>query len=540
MGALTAPPRPRPTGAPARPDARPAAALVGVVATAVTLGVAELLAGLLTRFSGGSGTPSPLLAVGGAFVDRTPAWLKDWAVATFGTADKVVLGVGMGLTLLVVGALVGWLGARRRTPALVVFVLVGAVGLVAVASRPASGAVDLLPTLLGLLAGLWVLRSLLDRLTATGPRTTDPREGVPVPVTVATRRGLLLGAAGLGTLGALGIVAGQAIARTGRAARDAVAALGLPVPTRTVAVPPEAVSQLPGHTPFVTPNAEFYRIDTALFVPRVDAADWRLRVTGLVDREVEIDFEELLAQDHVEALVTLACVSNPVGGDLVGNAVWTGWPVRELLARAGVRPEADMVLSRSVDGFTAGTPLEVLTDDRDALVAVAMNGEPLPPEHGYPVRLVVPGLYGYVSATKWVTELKVTRFDADEGYWTPRGWSARGPVKTASRIDVPRAGDVEVPESGSVTVAGVAWAQHRGISRVEVRVDDGVWSDAELLEEPTVDAWRLWRWQWPATPGSHTLSVRATDGEGQVQTEALAPPAPDGATGWHTVRVDVV
>jgi hypothetical protein len=296
---------------------------------------------------------------------------------------------------------------------------------------------------------------------------------------------------------------------------------------------------VPGHTPFVTPNADFYRIDTALFVPRVDPVDWRLRVTGLVEQEVELDLEELFAQGHVEAMVTLTCVSNTVGGGLAGNAVWTGWPVRELLARAGVRPEADMVLSRSVDGFTAGTPLEVMTDDRDALIAVAMNGDPLPAEHGYPVRLVVPGLYGYVSATKWLTELKVTRFDADEGYWTPRGWSERGPIKTASRIDVPRAGTLEPPESGTVVVAGVAWAQHRGISRVEVRVDDGAWSEAELLAEPTVDAWRLWRWEWRAQPGSHTLTVRATDGEGQVQTQEAAPPAPDGASGWHSVRVDV-
>jgi hypothetical protein len=253
---------------------------------------------------------------------------------------------------------------------------------------------------------------------------------------------------------------------------------------------------------------------------------------------VELTYADLLAEEHVEALVTLTCVSNQVGGDLVGNATWTGWPVRELLARAGVLPEADMVLSRSADGWTAGTPLEVLTDDRDALVAVAMNGEPLPAEHGYPVRLVVPGLYGYVSATKWVTELKVTRFDADQGYWTPRGWSARGPIKTASRIDVPRAGDT-LP-AGEVTVAGVAWAQHRGVSAVEVRVDDGPWQRAELLAEPSVDAWRLWTWRW-ADPeaGDHTLTVRATDADGEVQTDVVAAPAPDGASGWHSVAVEV-
>lgn len=530
-----------------RPAGHRVAALCGIAATAVTLGVAELLAGLLVRLTGGSGTPSPLLAVGGAFIDRTPGWLKDWAVETFGTADKVALAVGIGVTLLALGALIGWLGARSRSLALALFILVGLVGLVAVASRPSGGIIDLLPTLLGLFAGAWALLTLLTRLAMAAPEpshdgaahvaTARPR--IPGGDGEPSRRGVLNAAAGIGALGALAIVAGQTLARTGRAARDVIATLGLPTPTRTVTVSPGALSSLPGHTPYVTLNANFYRIDTALFVPRVETEGWRLRVTGLVDREVEIDLEELLAQEHVEAMVTLTCVSNEVGGGLVGNAIWTGWPVREILARAGVRPEADMVLSRSTDGFTAGTPLEVLTDDRDALIAVAMNGEPLPPEHGFPVRLVVPGLYGYVSATKWLTELKVTRFDADEGYWTPRGWSARGPIKTASRIDLPRGGNVDLPPAGDVAVAGVAWAQHRGISKVEVRVDDGDWNEVELLAEPTVDAWRLWTWQWPTQPGEHTLTVRATDGEGELQTDQVAPPAPDGASGWHSVRIQV-
>ena len=499
----------------------------------------------MLRTLGGQGTPSPLLAVGGAFVDRTPPALKDWAIATFGTADKLALGVGIGVVLVLLAALVGRLGLVSRAAGVALLGLLGLVALWAVLSRPSSVPSDLVPTLVGLAVGGAVLWALLGRLRAApvaGPgaqaeraRHTHP-DAVRAPVTTQPGRRAVLGAAaGLGVLGLLGVVAGQALARTGRAARDAVAALGLPTPTRTARVPADAVSDVAGHTPFLTPNEDFYRIDTALWVPRVDLGDWRLQVTGMVEREVELDWAELLAQDHVEALVTLACVSNPVGGDLVGTARWTGWPVRELLARAGVQPGADMVLSRSVDGFTAGTPLEVMTDDRDALVAVAMNGEPLPPEHGYPVRLVVPGLYGYVSATKWLTELKVTRFDADEGYWTPRGWSARGPVKTASRIDVPR-DDVA---AGEVTVAGVAWAQHRGISRVEVRVDDGAWSEVTLLAEPTVDTWRLWRWTWTAEPGEHTLTVRATDGEGQLLTEEVAPPAPDGASGWHSVRVRV-
>jgi DMSO/TMAO reductase YedYZ molybdopterin-dependent catalytic subunit len=518
-------------------------ALSGVAAGAVTLGVAELLAAAWTSWLGSVGTPSPLLAVGGAFVDRTPPWLKDWAVATFGTADKVALGVGMALVLVLVCAGLGVLTARRRSLGLGLFALVGAVGAAAVLSRPGAAPLDLVPTGLGVLAGTWVLSWLTER-AGTARTAAATSSGRPHPAARAgttdptSRRALLATAGGLTVLGVLGAVAGQALAGAGRAAQAVARAVSLPTPRRRVSVPAGAGSDVAGHSAYLTPNESFYRIDTALRVPRVDPADWRLRVTGLVDREVEITYADLLAEEHVEALVTLTCVSNQVGGDLVGNARWQGWPVRELLARAGVRPEADMVLSRSVDGWTAGTPLEVLTDDRDALVAVAMNGEPLPPEHGFPVRLVVPGLYGYVSATKWVTELKVTRFDADEGYWTPRGWAERGPIKTASRIDVPRARDVVGP--GEVTVAGVAWAQHRGVTRVEVQVDDGPWQEAELLEEPSVDAWRLWRWTWPdAATGEHVLRVRATDSTGEVQTEAVAAPAPDGASGWHAVQVSV-
>jgi hypothetical protein len=255
----------------------------------------------------------------------------------------------------------------------------------------------------------------------------------------------------------------------------------------------------------------------------------------MVDQEVEIDFAELLEQDMIETLVTLTCVSNTVGGNLVDNALWTGWPIRELLDRAGVSPDADMILSTSADGWTAGTPIEALTDDRNAILAVAMNGEPLPPQHGFPVRMVVPGLYGYVSATKWVTELKVTTFAADEGYWTPRGWAERGPIKTQSRIDVPS----RQVEAGEVVVAGVAWAQTRGISMVEVQVDEGDWQEATLAEEPSIDSWVQWSLPWQAEEGEHTIAVRATDGDGQTQTEELAQPVPDGASGWHTIDVRV-
>jgi hypothetical protein len=293
---------------------------------------------------------------------------------------------------------------------------------------------------------------------------------------------------------------------------------------------------------FVTGNADFYRIDTALSVPQLDRAAWKLRIHGMVDREVPFGFDELARFDVVEKVVTLTCVSNPVGGNLISNAVWTGYRVRDLLAAAGVQPDADMVLSTSSDGFTAGTPVEALTDDRDALLAITMNGEPLPTEHGYPARLVVPGLYGYVSATKWVVDLEVTRFDRAEAYWTKLGWAARGPIKTESRIDVPRSGQ-DVPR-GPVTFGGVAWAQNRGVRAVEVRIDppsgQGAWQPADLGQSYSNDTWRLWSVRWQATePGRHTITVRATDNTGAVQTEQYADVIPDGATGWHAVDFTV-
>ncbi|MBX9246795.1 molybdopterin-dependent oxidoreductase, partial [Actinotalea ferrariae] len=329
---------------------------------------------------------------------------------------------------------------------------------------------------------------------------------------------------------------GQVVGASARAAARAREVLRLPAPARPAPpVPAGAQVDVAGVADVVTPNDAFYRIDTALAVPQVDPATWRLRVHGMVEREVTLTFEDLLGADLVEAYVTLACVSNPVGGDLVGNARWLGLPVRELLSRAGPLPGADMVLSRSVDGFTASTPLPVLLDDRDALLAVGMNGEPLPAAHGFPVRLVVPGLYGYVSATKWVTDLEVTTFADREAYWTVRGWSERGPVKTASRIEVPRGGAVD---AGEVVVAGTAWATHRGVTGVEVQVDDDDWAAATLGDEISVDTWRQWSWTWAATPGDHVLRVRASDPDG-AQTGERAGVVPDGATGWHEVRVTV-
>jgi DMSO/TMAO reductase YedYZ molybdopterin-dependent catalytic subunit len=503
------------------------AALAGLLAGAFDVASGELFAALL-QWAGIKGTGSPVLAIGSAFVDRTPPWLKDFATSTFGTADKTVLLIGIAVVLAVLSAGIGVLTARRRPIGLFAIVVLGAAAGIAALTRPSSGALDVLPSVVGAFAGMGVLVALLDR--AAEPETPSYKG--------FDRRAFVR--AGLIT-GGLAVVGGGAAVWLGKGERSvqaSAAAVQLPTPAGPAeAIPAGADLHLKGLTPYLTSNARFYRIDTALVVPRLTTDEWSLRIHGMVANEVHLTWDQLLALPMVERLVTLSCVSNDVGGGLISNARWLGYPLKDLLAQAVPSKDADMVLSKSIDGFTAGSPLAALTDGRDAMLAIAMNGTVLPQEHGFPARLVVPGLYGYVSATKWVVDLEVTRFDRAEGYWTPRGWSAMGPIKTESRIDVPDDGAGLKP--GTVAVAGVAWAVHRGVSKVEVRVDDGPWVEARLAVEPSIDTWRQWVYEWPATSGKHRLQVRATDGTGQVQTEVQAPPPPDGATGWHTIEVTV-
>ncbi|MGH3317717.1 MAG: molybdopterin-dependent oxidoreductase, partial [Nocardioidaceae bacterium] len=329
--------------------------------------------------------------------------------------------------------------------------------------------------------------------------------------------------------------ASQALATTASQSRA-----GVSVPRPNSAAPPlptGATFDIDGLTPHLSTNRDFYRVDTALVVPNVPVDTWRLRVHGMVERPLELTFPALLSRRLVERRITLTCVSNPVGGDLMDTTTWIGVPLADLLAEAGVRAGADAVKSTSADDMTIGTPLSALTDGRDALVAVAMGGEPLPLEHGFPARMVVPGLYGYVSATKWLVDLEVTRFADFRAYWTDRGYAAQAPIKTSSRIDVPRS--FAQLAAGPVTVAGLAWSQHRGIDSVEVRADDGPWQQATLAVQDNRDTWRQWRWTWDATPGTHQLQVRATDRTGRTQTPVREPIAPNGATGWHNVTVIV-
>lgn len=352
---------------------------------------------------------------------------------------------------------------------------------------------------------------------------------------------MLAGGLGLG-LGGAAALAG--CSPDGGGASSAVGSQGpsgsvppLPTPTVTASLPAGVEVGVPGVSPFRVPNEDFFQIDTTRGLPRLDAARWQLRIHGMVERELTLSYAQLLSRPMIERDLTLSCVSNEVGGDLIGNALWLGTRIAPILAEAGPSPDADMVLSSSFDGWTASTPLPVLTDDRDAVFAVGMNGEVLPQRNGFPVRMVVPGLYGFVSATKWVVDLEVTRFDKAKAFWSTRGWSDHGPVKLSSRIDSPRGGARLT--AGRVAVGGVAWSPHVGIRGVEVRVDNGGWQPARLGAVPGVDTWRQWAFTWDATPGDHRLTVRAIDAAGQVQTGDEAPVAPDGATGWHSIEVSV-
>ncbi|ABM08483.1 molybdopterin-dependent oxidoreductase [Paenarthrobacter aurescens] len=504
------------------------AAAAGVAAGAAGIAAGELTAGLLSPLV------SPVTALGGAVIDAVPPGVKDLAVQLFGTADKIVLVVCIVVVAGILAALAGVLERRRTGWGLALAGLAGAAGLTAVVTRAQASPQAALAPIVAAILTMLLLRTLIRRLATWAPSEETPgREKAPL-----ARRSFLNALAGTSLAAVVAGTVTTVLTRATAVASGFRGSMTLPEPaTPAQAIPAGASLPVDGISPLVTPNADFYRIDTALTVPAIDPPAWTLKVTGMVEREVEIDFATLLAKPMTERHITIACVSNNVGGDLIGNALWLGWPVRELLAMAGPKAGADMVLSTSNDGWTASTPLEALTDDRDALLAVGMNGEPLPLEHGFPVRMIVPGLYGFVSATKWLTELKVTRFTDDTAYWTPRGWSDHGPIKTQSRIDVPRSG--RSVQAGKVQFGGVAWAQHRGINRVELRVNRGPWQQAALAGAISTDTWYQWQLGIDLTPGDYEVQVRATDSSGVPQTEDKAPVAPDGATGYHTINVKV-
>ncbi|MFE3174701.1 molybdopterin-dependent oxidoreductase [Amycolatopsis sp. NPDC059090] len=498
----------------------PSAALCGVLALLAALAAGHLVASFISI------NASPYLAVGNGAIDLTPVQLKDFAVRTFGTHDKLVLLSGMAVVMVAVAAVAGMLSARSPVIGAAIIALFGLVGGFAVYERPDLSAVALLAPLASLVTGVAVFL-LLHRIA--------PRKDIVAGSgsSGASRRSFLLGGAGVVVgVGAFG-GAGQLISGT----RDATAsreAVGKLVPaTIAPAIPADADFAKLGTPAFLTPNPDFYRVDTALSVPQVRTEDWSLRIHGMVDKERTYSYSDIRNRPLVERTITMTCVSNEVGGDYVSTSNFVGVDLADLLGEAGVRPGAEQLFCTSVDGWTSGTPVEAALDrSRGAMLAIGMNREPLPLEHGFPARLVTPGLYGYVSATKWVVDIEVTTWRARQAYWLKRGWSEQAPIKTESRIDTPK-GFATVP-AGAVRLAGIAWSQHNGIEKVEIRVDNGDWQPVTLSAEVNLNTWRMWWTQIAVKPGTHQVFVRATDKTGYTQTDQRAGTVPNGATGWHS------
>lgn len=495
-------------------------ALGGVLAAAVGLAASELVAGLRAQWR------SPVLDVGDRAVDNVPPFVKDLAIEWFGTNDKLALLVGIYATIVLYAAVVGWIAFRRDLKlglwGIGVFGLIGS--LAALGSRTGADVLSPVPAVIGSVVAAGALWSF------TIPMSHG--DAHPESAPAADRRRFV-------AQGGLFVIAASVMASTGRwlgerfSAADSRAAITLPRPAAAAPAVP-AGAQAPSAAPLFTPNADFYRIDTALTVPQVRAEDWELRVTGLVDREIRLDYQDLLSRTIEEHDITLTCVSNTIGGDLIGTARWLGVRLDDLLGEAGVDPAADQIVGRSVDGYTCGFPVAAL-DGRNALVAVGMNGEPLPLEHGFPARLIVPGIYGYASATKWLTEIELTTFADFDHYWVPRGYAAEAPIKAQSRIDTPRG--LDRIAAGPFVIGGVAWHQTVGIDRVQVRIDDGDWVNTAIGAEVNDSTWRQWSLPWDATPGRHSIEVRAISRNGAIQTADRSEPLPDGATGHHTVVV---
>jgi DMSO/TMAO reductase YedYZ molybdopterin-dependent catalytic subunit len=519
-----------------------AGAVSGLLAAAAALGVAQLVAGITGPLG------SPVVAVGEVAINLTPVPVKDFVIAHAGSHDKQVLVAGILVVLAGFAAVVGVLALRRAgygVAGLGVFAVLGAAAAI---TRPNAGPADLVPTLAGVAVAIVALTSLTRAaggrqgqalVPARGPASPAASEGRPESPAARSpdRRRFLALAAGTAAVAAAGGLAGQALLSRFNVDRLR-AAIRLPAPAVPAPAVPAGV-QLPvrGITPFFTSSASFYRVDTELVLPQIAPDEWTLRVHGMVDRPLELSFGDLLRRPLTEVDITLACVSNQVGGPLAGNARWLGASLAALLREAGVHAGADQILSTSNDGWTAGTPTGVVMGDPDALLAVGMNGQPLPVAHGFPARMIVPGLFGYSSATKWVTDLELTTFAAQRSYWVQRGYSVQAPIKTMSRIDVPR--PFQQVAAGRTPVAGMAWAPHRGIERVQVSADGGTWHDARLAAADGIDTWRQWVWYWDAAPGLHQLQVRATDGTGGTQPARRTGIFPNGATGWDSAVVTV-
>jgi DMSO/TMAO reductase YedYZ molybdopterin-dependent catalytic subunit len=540
--------------------------IAGLLAGAVALGIGQLVAGIVAPDG------SPVVAVGEASIGLTPPPVREFAISTFGSHDKLVLVIGILAVLAIFAAIVGVLATRRLRYGMAGLAVFAALGLSAALTRPTASAGYALPTLAGAAAAAIAL-ALLVRAVPPAPEASSaaaepavedeplpdwsaPLEDEETPPAVSPsqppgeaasrpayspapprRSFLVTGVTVAGTAAVAGLAGRLLGERT--SVTQAQASLRLPAATHPAPRLPAGYNlPVPGLSSFITPNGSFYRVDTAIVLPEVPPSSWQLRVHGMVAREITINFHQLIRRPLTADYITLTCVSNPVGGPYVGNALWLGASLASLLREAGIRAGAEQLLCTSVDGFTSGTPVQTVLDGRDAMLAVAMNGTALPVEHGFPVRMVVPGLYGYVSACKWITDINVTTW-ADYAYWSQpeQGWAQQAPIKTESRIDVPSGGSTL--KTGRTPVAGVAWAQHKGIAAVEVRVDSGPWNEARLSAVPDIDCWRQWVWDWDATPGTHAIEARATDATGYTQTAVQEPPPPNGASGYPSVSVTV-
>ncbi len=526
-GVTTPPPTPLPHRATASRSADLAAFLAGGLAAGLAIAIGELMAGLIV------GAPSLVIAIGDFIIENQPDWAKDVAVGLFGTNDKLALNASIVIGAVLIAGLLGVAGRRSWNVPLIGFGIAGALGLLAALTRPLVSPLWAVITVVGaIVVALVALRLMLAATSpawATGPPPA-PASDAPVPAGgmpdwdrrrfLQVGGGVAVGAVVLGVLGRNLLTSRPA----GGLASAQLPSVAAPLPK----VPAGASLDVEGISPIVVPNGDFYRIDTALISPRVDADTWTLTVKGMVDREVTLTYDDLRSMPLFEQYVTIACVSNEVGGRLVGNALWTGVDLRSVLDMAGVHPDADQIVGRSVDGFTTGFPTQWAMDpDRRPMIAIGMNGQPLPVDHGYPARLIIPGLYGYVSATKWLSEIELTTLEAFDAYWVPLGWAKEAPILTQSRIDTPRNG-ARLAAGAVVPIAGVAWAPDRGVSRVEVLVDDGQWQEAQLSDPLTDAAWVQWKLPWttPSDSGRHRIQVRATDGKGVVQTAEIDPATP--------------
>jgi len=523
------------------------AALAGLLAAAVALGVGQLVSGLIAPSS------SPVVAVGDAVITMTPESVKSFAIRTFGSDDKVALVSGTLILLAVYSLVLGALALRSRRIGVLGIALFGAVGVLAAVTRPAGGVLSVLPSVVGALAGIVTLLVLLRPLDGAPAEPSATREAADGDVMdrlrqvlasgdrkgarVDRRRFFVLSGVALGAAAVAG-GGGQLLRRRFDVA-DARDDLTLPTPSSPAARLPQGADlsgQIGGLTPLVTANGAFYRVDTAITVPQIRPSAYRLALSGMFDSPRSYTLDDLFGRDDlIERDITLTCVSNEVGGDLAGNARWIGVPLGALLRENGIRSGSTQLVCRSVDGMTIGAPTKAALATDDAMLALAMNGRPLPVEHGFPVRMIIPGLYGYVSACKWLAGIEASTFEAFDAYWVQRGWAAQGPIKTAARIDTPRA--LRPLSAGRHPVAGVAWAQGRGVAKVEVQVDDGDWQEAQLSAEVGPDVWRQWVLPHDFPSGTHRVTVRATDGSGQLQTQDRASPSPDGSSGWHSLQV---